>query len=209
MAVVTDFPSIALSRELKEHTAQAHESLDQRIMALRPFADERRYVRFLRMQLRLHHATAALYGEPGLLAWLPCLADGNRLEAVVADCADFNVSEAEYRRDRAAARAVSIPTTPAALGWLYVQEGSRLGAAVLRRQVRRELGLSDVFGARHLAGPADGRARHWQRFREALDAIDLTAGERGMAAEGAAAAFAFVRESVEELLADGRAVDTA
>src|SRR3546814_7478223 len=51
---------------------------------------------------------------------------------------------------------------PAALGWLYVAEGSNMGAALLRKEAAK-IGLSDNHGARHLApapaGPAQiGRA---------------------------------------------------
>ena len=55
-----DSSALPLSSYLKEQTTSTHESLDQRIMALAPFSSRERFACFLRMQLRLHHATAPL-----------------------------------------------------------------------------------------------------------------------------------------------------
>ena len=54
------------------------------------------------------------------------------------------------------------------LGTLYVVEGSSLGARVLYRRAQA-LGLSHVFGARHLAVQAQSNER-WKRLLELLEA---------------------------------------
>lgn len=93
------------------------------------------------------------------------------------------------------ADAIDVPT---ALGWLYVAEGSNLGAAFLFKMARA-LDLDENFGARHLAGHADGRAQHWRDFTGALDTVDLDADEERRVSMGANAAFARV-----QALVDGR-----
>ncbi|NWM49713.1 biliverdin-producing heme oxygenase, partial [Escherichia coli] len=65
---------------------------------------------------------------------------------------------------------------PAALGWLYVAEGSSMGAALLRKAAAK-LDLSDTHGARHLAPAPEGPAAHWRTFTAALDAVTLSDAE--------------------------------
>lgn len=191
--------ALPLSRRLKDGTASIHEQLDKRIMAAAPFSNRQRYAGFLRVQLRLHHVTAPLYCDPRLQAELPCLVGLDRLEAVQADCADLDVPADMREHDRRLAGAM-IPSRPEALGWIYIHEGSRMGAAILLKEVERGLGLSAEFGARHMAAHPDGRAPHWRRLKAALDALDLTAGECERAVAGARAAFRFVQHSVDELI---------
>ncbi|WP_185266860.1 biliverdin-producing heme oxygenase [Halopseudomonas xiamenensis] len=207
MTSVVDSIAEPLSLHLKNGTTALHESLDQRIMALAPFSSRERFVCFLRMQLRLHLVTSPLYQNAELQQRLPGLGERNRLDAILLDCADFDVTEEQLAEDRSAAATVWIEPGEAALGWLYTHEGSTLGAAFLLKHARDQLGLSETHGARHLAGHAEGRGLHWRRFKEELDAIELTAAQREQALVGARQAFAFVRASVESLMAAERAAD--
>jgi len=78
---------------------------------------------------------------------------------------------------------------PEGLGWLYVSEGSKLGAAFLLKEAGQRLGLSEDFGARNLAAPADGRGAAWKRFVQALDGSGLSAADQDRVVAGARAAF--------------------
>ena len=104
------------------------------------------------------------------------------------------------------ARAEDAPQEPVAigpeedLGWLFVTEGSTLGAASLLKRAKA-LGLSETHGARHLAGHPDGRGLHWRRFTTALDEIDLTPEGEQRTIDGANAAFRFVRRLAGDVLA--------
>ena len=70
------------------------------------------------------------------------------------------------------------------MGWLYVVEGSNLGAAFLLKDAAK-LGLGEEFGARHLAGAPEGRGLHWRTFTAALDEIELTEEEERRVVSGA------------------------
>ena len=85
---------------------------------------------------------------------------------------------------------------PAALGWLYVAEGSNLGGTILYKMAAR-LGLNRDFGARHLAAHPDGAARHWREFTAALDAVPLSAEQDQQVIDAADAAFRSVHRHVE------------
>ncbi|TCK03666.1 biliverdin-producing heme oxygenase [Marinobacterium mangrovicola] len=189
-----------LSEALKSHTSSTHERLDRRIMAFEPFGAIERYLPFLRMQLRLNYATASLYQREQLKQWLPDLAQRGRLEPILQDCADLSLPDEQIESDRQQA-ADSHPISDAeAIGWLYAHQGSSLGAAILLRHAKKDLGLSEEKGARHLAGHADGRGRHWLNFKQQLDALPLSDKQRGEAMKGAENAFAFVFANAETLM---------
>jgi heme oxygenase len=175
------------AKRLKAATAVTHDRLDQGVMAAEPFADRARYGRFLDLQHRFHRDIAPLYARPDLLALLPDLAERQRLEPIVADLADLGLPATPP-----AEAPPVIDDLATALGWLYVAEGSNLGAAILYKAVA-PLGCDQDFGARHLAGHPDGRAAHWRGFTQALDAVALTEAEEARVIAGAVAAFARVR----------------
>lgn len=186
-----DVIDVPLSVRLKNETHAIHDRLDRSIMEAASFSSLDGYRRFLRVQRAFHRDVDALYADPGLRASLPGLAERRRLPLIEADLADLGEGVATPT-----ALSQEIPDTATALGWLYVAEGSNLGAALLRKEAAR-LGLSDTRGARHLAPAADGPAAHWRQFKVALDATLLTDAEVARAIAGANAAFARVQALVD------------
>ena len=199
--------TLPLSEFFKEGTRQDHEQLDQRIMALSPFSSPARYALFVRTQARLHRVVSPWYQSEELKVWLPDLQERDRLDAVLKDCADFGLDAQAFEVDAQASTRVRVDDSYAALGWLYTVEGSNLGAAFLLKHAKTHLGLSETFGARHLAGHDGGRGLFWRRFKERLDGIDLSDQQRKNALGGALAAFGFARLGVEELLAPAAEAD--
>lgn len=197
----TETLELPLSVYVKEETTTRHDSLDKRIMELAPFSSVERYRLFVRMQARLQWVTSALYQQSELQQRFPGLGERGRMTEVLADCADLEISAAEQAADKATAMAITIPDIYQAMGWLYANEGSNMGAGFLIKLAKQHLNMHEEFGARHLAGHPDGRARHWREFKEALDQQSLTDEQRQAVAEGARNAFLFVRASVEELMA--------
>lgn len=192
----TSAPSRA--KRLKTSTHNTHEQLDSRIMSAEPFRDRERYGRFLRVQFHFHRDLAPLYDDPRLVALVPDLSDRRRLGQIAQDILDLGqVLPEEAQAPVFIDDPVDLPT---AFGWLYVAEGSNLGAAFLFKAAAA-LGLDETFGARHLAGHPDGRARHWREFTAALDALPFGEAEDQRAIEGATAAFTRVRGLVDDAFA--------
>lgn len=76
-------------------------------------------------------------------------------------------------------------TLPAALGWLYVAEGSALGGRVMRQAMVRD-GI-DLMGLDFLCDDARATGARW---RDCLMALEVAGAEvRDRAADGAVAAF--------------------
>ncbi|SIQ38163.1 heme oxygenase [Rhizobium sp. RU35A] len=192
MTIQPASPVDSLAARLRAETHPTHERLDGRIMSLQPFAGRPNYLRFLKIQCAFHAAIEELYDDAWLASLLPDLADRCRLAEVRADVVDLG----------GAPVFLPVEERPAivgaeALGWLYVAEGSNLGAAFLLKAAKEQLGLSEEFGARHLAGHPEGRGLQWRRFTAALDAVELSAEEEARAIEGARRAFEFVLSRVE------------
>ncbi|MEX0180622.1 MULTISPECIES: biliverdin-producing heme oxygenase [unclassified Stenotrophomonas] len=180
------------SVRLKAATRDSHGALDKRIMAGDIFADRSNFARFLRVQYRFHRSIDALYASPALDALLPDLAERRRLQQVRSDLQDL---EQALPGEDIAALTDDLPL-PAALGWLYVAEGSNLGGTVLYKMAAA-LGLDRDFGARHLAAHPDGAARHWRGFTAALDAVVLSPAQEQDVIDAADAAFRSVHGHVE------------
>jgi heme oxygenase len=179
-------------KRLRLATAAAHDQLDRRVMAGQPFADLERYALFLQVQYRFHAIVDPLYRDGTLGHVLPDLDGRRRLALIERDILDVTgLIPGEPKKWLEPIDAVG------GLGWLYVAEGSNLGAAILLKEARK-LGLSEAHGARHLAGPPEGRGLHWRQFTTALDRIALEdEGEQRVAA-GATEAFRFVHRLVGE-----------
>ncbi|MBR8652959.1 biliverdin-producing heme oxygenase [Achromobacter sp. Marseille-Q0513] len=196
MTTLSPHADAGRARRLKASTTSTHDSLDSRIMGARIFASRERYAGFLRVQYRFLRDVDALYARADLAALLPDMPARRRLGLVTRDLADLGMAPpAEALPAADAGMAV-----PGALGWLYVAEGSTLGAAVLYK-LAGKLGLDRDFGARHLAAHPEGVAQHWRDFAAALDAVPLAPEQEGEVVSSARAAFVAVRGYVEQELA--------
>lgn len=191
---MTETTTAPLSKRLKATTHDTHDRLDNRIMAAQPFVDVVNYRRFLAVQYAFHRDLDPLYADPALAALVPDLAGRNRLARIGEDLTDLG--DTLPVTDRASPFADGPIDIPTALGWLYVAEGSNLGAAFLYKAAAG-LGLNGEHGARHLAGHPDGRAQHWREFTGALDGLILSDAEEARVIEGARAAFVRVHDLVE------------
>ncbi|MBT2245922.1 biliverdin-producing heme oxygenase [Sphingobium sp. BHU LFT2] len=185
------------AKRLKALTSSVHEGVDRSIMSTASFSSIDRYKEFLAIQYLFHRDVAALYADARLQEAFPDLVQRCRLPLVMADMDDLGAAAPD------GGAPVFLADTPidvgSALGWLYVAEGSNMGAALLRKEAQK-LGLTDDLGARHLAPAPEGPAPHWRAFVAALDAVALTDDEEKRAKEGALEAFARVQAHVDARL---------
>lgn len=168
-------------KRLGAATDELHEHMHLLVARAAPFTDLDRYRRFATVQYRFQAEIDPLYRRASLQRLIPDLAERSRREAAAADLVDLDVPVP-------ATTNAPVLNDHQALGWLFVSEGSRLGAAILSRHAE-VLGLSSNFGARYLASAPEGRSRYWQRFTEALDALELNTTEETQLEAGAIAAF--------------------
>jgi heme oxygenase len=171
------------SQRLNQITHEPHSKLDALVKAHAPFETPANFSRFVVAQYLFQSELVALYNDPELVALVGDLPARCRAEAAKADLADLDTEV-----PAAVAGAVNNPSKAEALGWLFVSEGSKLGAAFLIKRAVG-LGLSETFGARHLGEPAGGRAQGWKTFVKTLDELELSADEEAEMDKGAIDAF--------------------
>ncbi|WP_289140585.1 biliverdin-producing heme oxygenase [uncultured Pseudomonas sp.] len=171
------------SQRLNQITHEPHTKLDALVKAHAPFETQANFARFVVAQYLFQSELVALYNDPELIKLVPDLAERCRADAAKLDLADLDTEV-----PAPVAGAVQNPSKAQALGWLFVSEGSKLGAAFLIKRAVG-LGLSETFGARHLGEPAGGRAEGWKRFTRTLDSLELSAEEEAAAEKGAVDAF--------------------
>lgn len=201
-AIFDNPPVLSRSKRLKAATGDTHERLDRAIMASEPFSSRDRYVLFVKMQHGFHRDIDALYDDAELDALLPDLAGRRRLPLIERDLADLGMEALTFDASPAFAAGTSLDLATA-LGWLYVAEGSNLGAAFLLKDAQK-LGFSETFGARHLAGAPEGRGLHWRTFTAALDAVPLSDEDEARVIAGAQSAFRRVHGLVRKVFAASR-----
>ncbi|WP_371226753.1 biliverdin-producing heme oxygenase [Pseudomonas sp. QE6] len=171
------------SQRLNTLTHAAHERLDHAVKAREPFSNRENFARFVVAQYLFQSELQALYQDAELGTIFPDLPQRCRAEQARLDLADL---DAEVPAP--VAGALAKPSQAHALGWLFVSEGSKLGAAFLIKRVAA-LGLDENTSARHLGEPEGGRAEGWKRFTRTLDALQLSEAEEREAEAGAIAAF--------------------
>lgn len=191
------------SQRLNQITHAPHEQLDKAVKAHAPFDTLGSYSRFVVAQYLFQTELQHLYSDPALEAIISDLPARCRAEQTRADLADLNMD-----LPLPLAGAVQKPGSAEALGWLFVSEGSKLGAAFLIKRAQA-LNLSDSFGARHLGEPAGGRAAGWKAFVRTLDELPMTAEQDAELDRGAIAAFERFNVLLQYAYADAPVADMA
>ena len=171
------------SQRLNQITNEPHTKLDALVKAHAPFETQANFARFVVAQYLFQSELVPLYNDAELTAIVPDLPARCRADAAKADLADLDTEV-----PTPVAGALSNPTKAEALGWIFVSEGSKLGAAFLIKRAVG-LGLSETFGARHLGEPAGGRAEGWKSFVKTLDGLAFSAQEEADVEKGAIDAF--------------------
>ncbi|UCJ17812.1 biliverdin-producing heme oxygenase [Pseudomonas sp. MM211] len=172
------------SQRLNQLTHEPHGKLDALVKGHDPFGSPERFARFVAAQYLFQYDLETLYHDPALIALLADLPARCRLQQARLDLADLGLP---VPLGDESIRGQSLGLG-AALAWLFVSEGSKLGAAFLLKRMPA-LGLSETFGARHLGEPEGGRAQGWKTFVAALDGVELDEQQEREAEAAAIAAF--------------------
>lgn len=172
------------SQRLNQITHEPHSKLDALVKSHDPFGSPERFARFVAAQYLFQYDLEKLYSDPTLIALVPDLPARCRVEQARLDLADLKHAVPEGDET---IRGQSLGLG-AAMAWLFVSEGSKLGAAFLLKRMPA-LGLSETFGARHLGEPEGGRAQGWKQFTSILDGLELDAEQEREAEVAAIAAF--------------------
>ena len=173
----------SLMQRLKQETAAEHERMESLMQRSEAFASKENYAQFTLSQYYFQKDVEHLYQDPAVEQLIPDLDVRGRSEAALQDLADLGL---EPQQQGIFTAAVSYPQS---LGWIYVSEGSTLGAAFLFKEAQAKFGYSADFAARNLAAYPEGRAVVWKRFKQTLDEADFSPQQQQQIIEGALQGF--------------------
>lgn len=169
---------------LRAATAAAHASIEA-LVGLGGDVDLAHYGRVLRGFDAFLHSWEPLVARSLPAALANWFEPRRRASAVRRDLQALGLSIPPPARLR-----LALPDTAAALGSLYVLEGSALGAQVIAPRLQRTLGLAATNGAAYFAGWGDATGARWREFRDLLEAtVGPHERVRAQAAAGAVATF--------------------
>ena len=179
----TSFTLNRLASRLKTETASQHEYMHQLMEKAQVFKDVAHYAKFTLSQYYFQKNVEYLFQHPRVAALISDLDIRGRSQAAYLDLQDLQIEP------KSLALVTETIGFPEALGWIYVSEGSTLGAAFLFKQAQQSLGFSADFAARNLATYPEGRAKVWKHFIEELDQADFTQDEQDRVIYAAQQAF--------------------
>ena len=172
---------------LKNDTAGAHARTEEMMPSMDQLATHAGYA----------HALQTL--EAFFRVWEPAVEKTAGLSDVIADLparAKLPLLDADLEAIDARAVTTSLPipslNIPAALGALYVLEGSTLGGRVIERHVRQTLDVSPERGGSFFHGYGEGTGPMWQSFGRALEQWVATHGNTAAVVSGANACFTWL-----------------
>ncbi|MCH7341690.1 biliverdin-producing heme oxygenase [Acinetobacter higginsii] len=172
-----------LASRLKNETASQHQQMHLLMEEAQVFADTQRYAKFTLAQYYFQQNVEYLFRHPEVSTLISDLDIRGRSQAALLDLYDLQLTPEVHEL------LTENVGFPEALGWIYVSEGSTLGAAFLFKQAQQLLGLTAEFGARNLAAYPEGRARLWKHFITELDTAQLSESEQDQVILGAKQAF--------------------
>ncbi len=174
---------LSLAMRLKLQTADEHERMHTLMAKADVFSNLEKYALFTLSQYYFQLEIEYLFQQDQVALHITDLDIRGRSGQALLDLQDLGIQPQGQTLE-----SLNV-TFPAALGWIYVSEGSTLGAAFLFKQAQQRLGLSAENGARNLAAYPEGRAKVWKRFVQALDQAQLSPSQKDEVIQGALDAF--------------------
>ena len=171
--------------QLKLQTADEHERMHTLMAKADVFSSLEKYALFTLSQYYFQLEIEHLFQQDQVALHITDLDIRGRSAQALLDLQDLGIQPQGQTLE-----SLNV-TFPAALGWIYVSEGSTLGAAFLFKQAQQCLGLSAENGARNLAAYPEGRAKVWKRFVQALDQAELSPSQKDEVIQGALDAFKY------------------
>jgi heme oxygenase len=148
-----------LHEELKKRTSDAHQALETKLLTvIRNIKSTGDYVRFLKLMYGYYAAI-----EERLSDYVPHMGIANRRTSgrLLNDIRNYETSsEVSLCTDLPL-----IDSFPAALGSMYVVEGSTMGGPIIARMIATQLGLNDNTTLTFFSGHP-GTYQSWNAFKE-------------------------------------------
>ena len=178
---------------MRAATHSSHARLEEAVDWKAFLSDTRRYRALLTSFLSLARPADRAIGQALGSQTPPDFASRRTADWITADLAALDPQEGRGQDSATAAVPEAdfgfINSFAAAVGGLYVLEGSTLGAQLLSRMLHDSLGCTAESGGRWLAAYGDETGPRWKRFQAWLNAVLTTPAEVDEAARAAVGTF--------------------
>ncbi len=159
---------------LKNATAPLHRRLEGNLNLLAPSFSPADYLRLMKAFWGYYRPIEArISGVSALHDWLPDIAKRSKLPLLAADLQVLGVDYDALDKLPICTVLPSCTDLAAALGCLYVLEGSTLGGQLISRHFKMLLNLNAENGAAFFIGYGEQTGAMWQTFREVLMATTI------------------------------------
>ncbi|EHQ28670.1 biliverdin-producing heme oxygenase [Mucilaginibacter paludis] len=164
-----------LAEQLKHDTLESHQALEKilitKIRAIRSTND---YINLLQLFYTYFGGLEKQMSTMLVSDILPDYHDRRKAASLAEDITALGATPAEL------AATGSLPvlgSVPAALGALYVIEGSTLGGQVISRMIAGQLTLPEQLGLSFFTGYGAETQPMWQKFKNSINGLALTPEE--------------------------------
>lgn len=184
---------------LRQYTSDHHQAVEDRLALGSSFTRE-------------HYARVLAGFDAFLQAWEPLIREA--VPTRMRRWTEEGLRHAQLRHDlkdlgiapsAPAKLHIPMPTRAAAMGSLYVMEGSALGAHVIAPRLEAEHGFDASHGARYFSVDPKRAATRWRDFRFLLDQEVATPAAQRQACHAAAATFQALLAVFEPVLQEHEA----
>jgi len=195
----TRAPALSALKRLRSETRPEHDSIERVPLLASVFSEQHTLDDYRELLVRKFRYYSAL--EARVMPLLPPrfrLLTRPKAPLLADDLRALGVNPSRVGQLDASVAMPALRDAHAALGCLYVLEGSTLGGKVIRKHLLRSLG-PDAEGALNFFGCYGAECgANWQRFRDALeDALDPNAGAVETALTSAKATFASLEQALQ------------
>ena len=159
---------------LKNATAPLHQRLESNLNLLSSSYTTEDYLRLLKAFWGYYQPfEAGLGGVPALQGWLPDIAKRSKLPLLAADLQVLGVHGDALDKLPVCTALPACADLAAALGCLYVMEGSTLGGQFISRHFKMLLNIDAENGGAFFTGYGEQTGAMWQTFRAVLMAATV------------------------------------
>lgn len=167
-----------LSIQLKELTKINHQLLEKKLVAqMKAINNIAAYSKLLELFYSFFGGLEVAMGKHPDLSFLPDQAERRKSTALANDLKALGTTLPVL------ATGIALPTIEnnlQTIGAMYVMEGSTLGGKFIAKMISKQLNMEDAPGVSFFKGYGEATESMWQKFKESIDALPITATEEAI-----------------------------
>jgi heme oxygenase len=163
-----------LMAKLKESIQPYHKRLESKVDWFKPGFSQADYLELLQRFWTYYSPLEQKLSQiPELKLWLPDFGQRAKLPLLAQDLQNLGLTADTLSQMPLCAELPQLNEPEAALGCLYVIEGSTLGGQVISSHLKQTFAIGKTNGAAFFTGYGDATGTMWQTFKEAINQAEV------------------------------------